>query len=97
MPDGVLPVSEDIPLVIHETADRYHVCDIAVAVVRNRRLDSVNAASGCPSGSASNPDAIFKAASLGKPVFAYAVLKLAHQAKLDLDAPVLSYLPQGYP
>jgi len=96
IPDDVFPVSEDTPSAIHETADRYHVCDIAVAVVRNRTLDSVNAASGCPPGSASNPDAIFKAASLGKPLFAYAVLKLAHQRKLDLDAPVLSYLPQGY-
>ncbi|GGY00632.1 hypothetical protein GCM10007386_34400 [Pseudoduganella dura] len=41
-------------------------------------------------------DSVFQAASLSKPVFAYAVLQLAAQGKLDLDAPVMSYLPQGY-
>jgi CubicO group peptidase (beta-lactamase class C family) len=39
---------------------------------------------------------IFPAASLGKPVFAYAVLKLAGEGKLDLDSPVVHYLPLSY-
>lgn len=38
---------------------------------------------------------IFEAASLGKPVFAYAVLKLVDQGKLKLDKPLTDYLP-GY-
>ncbi|WP_243490478.1 serine hydrolase [Massilia violaceinigra] len=29
-------------------------------------------------------------------MFAYAVLKLVAQGKLDLDTPVMAYLPQGY-
>ncbi len=41
-------------------------------------------------------NAVFQAASLTKPVVAYAVLKLAQQARLDLDASVASYLPRGY-
>jgi CubicO group peptidase (beta-lactamase class C family) len=39
---------------------------------------------------------IFPAASLGKPVFAYAVLKLADEGKLHLDSTVISSVPLEY-
>ncbi len=41
-------------------------------------------------------DTIFEAASLSKPLFAYAVLKLVDAGKIDLDAPVNRYLPGDY-
>jgi CubicO group peptidase (beta-lactamase class C family) len=40
---------------------------------------------------------LFPAASLGKPVFAYAALQLAEQGRLDLDRPLKAYVPDHAP
>lgn len=41
-------------------------------------------------------ETIFPAASLSKPVFAYAVLKLHEEGKIDINKPLIDYLPIEY-
>jgi CubicO group peptidase (beta-lactamase class C family) len=41
-------------------------------------------------------DTMFEACSMSKPLFAYAVLKLVEQQKLDLDRPLAQYLDKPY-
>ena len=71
---------------------------LAIAVVRDGRIDwqesfGVRDAAG---SSRVDENTIFEAASLSKPVFAYAVLKLADAGQIDLDAPLTKYLPGDY-
>lgn len=95
-PNSADPTSEDLPATLNRLAARHRVCAVSVAVIKDRKLDSVDSATGCLPALPLNSDSVFQAASLGKPVFAYAVLKLVEQGRLELDAPVLKYLPQGY-
>ena len=41
-------------------------------------------------------DTVFEAGSMGKPVFAYAVMKLCDRGVLDLDTPLTKYMPERY-
>lgn len=58
---------------------------LSIVVIENGRI-RWQRAFGVPN------DAIFEAASLGKPVFAYAVLQLADRGVIDLDTPLSEYL-----
>ena len=81
---------------LQQLADRYDICDVAVATVRRGVLQAVDTVHGCATPAVQAQEKVFEAASLSKPVFAYAVLKLVQRGKMDLDAPILRYLPDGY-
>ncbi|HSU87279.1 MAG TPA: serine hydrolase domain-containing protein [Terriglobia bacterium] len=76
----------------------HRVPGAAIAIIRNREvtyLDGFGLTGNDPSEKVT-PSTIFQAASLSKPVFAYAVLELSRQGRLNLDAPLTDYLPPPY-
>ena len=78
---------------------REQVQGLALATIENGQVARVrvfgtrNAALGQPL----TPDTVMSGASLTKTAFAYMVLQLADEGKLDLDAPVTKLLPQPLP
>ena len=70
----------------------------ALAVVENGRIwhDEFGVADKV-SGNRVGDGTLFEAASLGKPVFAYAVLRLRDAGMIDLDRPLSRYLPPDEP
>jgi len=71
---------------------------ISVALIRDGKTYWVHSfgARNAKTGQPVTENTIFEAASLSKPVFAYGVLKLVDEGKLDLDAPLSRYLPKPY-
>ncbi|MFY9551541.1 MAG: serine hydrolase [Thermoanaerobaculia bacterium] len=71
---------------------------LSLAVVKDGRIlwQHAYGVKDASTGAPVDDDTVFEAASLSKPVFAYAVLKLVDQGVLDLDTPVVKYLPGDY-
>jgi CubicO group peptidase (beta-lactamase class C family) len=71
---------------------------LSIAVIRDGALfwrDAFGLRS-TETGEPLNKESIFEAASLSKPVFAYAVLRLVDRGELDLDKPLIDYAPESY-
>lgn len=92
--DTIAALEADIPKLLHEA----NVPGISLVVIRDGKtywLHSFGVKDEKTKQLVSE-DTIFEAASLSKPVFAYGVLKLVDEGKLDLDTPLTKYLPQRY-
>ncbi|MFZ6733536.1 serine hydrolase domain-containing protein [Undibacterium sp. Ji42W] len=81
---------------LQHLASKHQVCTAALVYIHNQQIQEPLFAKGCEDAVMPDASSIFQAASLSKPLFAYAVLKLAAQGKLALDEPLMQYLPQGY-
>ena len=71
---------------------------LSVAVVRDGEIiwQKAFGVKDAESGDAVADTTIFEAASLSKPLFAYAVMRLVEAGGLDLDTPLLDYVTDDY-
>lgn len=76
----------------------YKVPGVAMAVVDDGKVvwSREFGIQNADSGKAVTKDTLFEAASMSKPVFAYGVMKLVEQGKLDLNRPLVKYLAEPY-
>ena len=82
--------------IVERQAREHRVFALSYATIHAGKISGAGGASGCDQTRVPTEDSVFQAASLNKPVFAYAALKLAREGSLNLDAPLVSYLPHGY-
>ncbi|NUM52450.1 MAG: beta-lactamase family protein [Candidatus Hydrogenedentes bacterium] len=70
---------------------------LSLAIIRNREIayakgfGLANVATNSPV----TPETVFQAASLTKPVFTYAALKLCDSGRMGLDTPLVTYIPHA--
>jgi CubicO group peptidase (beta-lactamase class C family) len=96
MPDQatIAALQERVPELMSEAT----IPGLSLALIRDGRTYWTHAfgVRDVKTGMPVTEETIFEAASLSKPVFAYGVLKLVDQGKLDLDTPLSRYLPRPY-
>ena len=92
--ETVLQLEKDIP----ELMKKDGVPGLAIAVIRGGKTAWLHGfgLKEVKTGQPVTGETVFEAASLSKPVFTYAVLKLVEQGKLGLDIPLTTYLPTPF-
>ena len=91
-------MTDELRAQMPELMRRASVPGVSVAVVRDGKFDwssafgSINAETAQPV----TTETVFQAASLSKPVFAYAVLGLVDEHVIDLDRPLVEYGVQPF-
>src|SRR4051812_10405225 len=88
--DLVPKLEREIPRLMTEG----EVPGLQIALVRGGKVDWMKGfgVKNAETGGAVTDGTIFEAASLSKPVFAYAVMKLVEAGRFDLDKPLQTYL-----
>ena len=89
---SALPAQSRIPLSFRDSAPVWlaaaHVPALAVAVIEEGRITSIQTFGELRPGVPMSQRALFNVASLTKPIVAVTTLRLASAGKLDLDAPL---------
>jgi CubicO group peptidase (beta-lactamase class C family) len=92
--EAIAKLQKDIP----ELMKKADIPGMSVAMIRDGKL-AWSGVFGVANADTKKPvtsETLFEAASLSKPVFAYGVLKLVDEGKLNLDSPLNKYLGNNY-
>lgn len=90
----IATLQQQVPELLQEAS----IPGLSIALIRDGKTYWLHTfgVKDAKTGAPVSDDTVFEAASLSKPVFAYGVLKLVDQGKLDLDTPLSKYLPKPY-
>lgn len=101
MPDAAAPLLATpvaIETTMHDAMAEVHANGMAIAVIDFGQVVYSQAfGHRNKAGDLLRSDTVMVAASLTKPVFAYLVMQLADEGRIDLDAPIARYLTQPLP
>ena len=83
---------------IPKLLDKYKTIGTAIALIHNREIVWLKGygLEDKETGIKITGNTVFQAASISKPVTAWAIMKLVEEGKLDLDAPVENYLTRWH-
>ncbi len=83
---------------VPELMEKAVVPGLSIALIKNGKIiwHKGFGVKNAKTGEAVTENTIFEAASLSKPVFAYAVLQMVENGDIDLDVPLISYVTKEY-
>jgi CubicO group peptidase (beta-lactamase class C family) len=86
----------DLEKTIPELMKEANIPGLSIAVIRDGKLFWTRGfgVKNAQTGEPVTEDTIFEAASLTKPFFAYAAMKMVESGELDLDRPLIEYIPR---
>ncbi len=95
--DGKMLISR-LEKAIPVLMNKGHVPGLSIAVIRGGKILWTEGfgIKNTKTGEPVEKDTVFEAASLTKPFFAYMVMKLVESGELDLDKPLVEYVPMDY-
>ena len=90
--------SPAVKAMLPQVAAKYRIPGLVVALIQNGRVVGIETFGVLDTKSKApiTENTVFEAGTLSEPVFAYAVLELAAEGRLDLGAPVTQYFPLPY-
>jgi len=89
---------KDLKSTIPRLMEKADIPGLSIAVIRDGKImwSKGFGIKNMMTGEKVSDNTVFEAASLTKPFFAYAAMKLVESGELELDRPLIEYVPQEY-